>query len=312
MFGIIHLSLSIFGKQASNVNQKISIYQSFPYDDTGPVVGKYLPIWGPRILYPAGFILDGLSFIVFGLLHWLEDTNIFLVLSYLIRVMEGVGAAATWNSNLSILMAKFPQQKASVKAWCDASFNLGLTLGPVLGAFMYEAGGFFLPFVVTGSAIIISGAAVYLVTDMPEIQRSETGSRSVLSFLARPSITGALLTVTIAAYTIGTIEATLATFLRVIPGITVRKIAIVFLAGPRPLPLPSDPAADPRLGLPLPSGPGGRKRSCPYGQLQLRTAVSCQVRTPRSCRHSGRGGRAVHLGLRRGQLLRADALWRAV
>ena len=166
---------------------------------------------------------------MFGLLHWVEDTNIFLVLSYLIRVMEGVGAAATWNSNLSILMAKFPEQKASVKAWCDASFNLGLTLGPVLGAFMYEAGGFFLPFVVTGSAIIISGAAVYLVTDMLEIQRSETGSRSVLSFLARPSITGALLTVTIAAYTIGTIEATLATFLRVIPGITVRKIAMVFL-----------------------------------------------------------------------------------
>ena len=207
MFGIIHLSLFTFG----------------------PVVGKYLPIYGPRILYPAGFILDGLSFIVFGLLHWVEDTRTFLVLSYLIRIIEGVGAAATWNTNLSILMAKFPEQKASVKAWCDASFNLGLTLGPVLGAFMYEAGGFCLPFVVTGSAIIISGAAVYLVTDMPVIQRSDTGSRGVLSFLARPSISGALLTATMAAYTIGTIEATLATFLGIIPGMTVRGVAMVFL-----------------------------------------------------------------------------------
>jgi hypothetical protein len=28
---------------------------------------------------------------------------------------QGVGAAATWTSNLSILMAKFPDRKATVK-----------------------------------------------------------------------------------------------------------------------------------------------------------------------------------------------------
>ena len=115
-------------KQIYCLSGLISTY--FP----GPLVGKYLPIWGPRILYPAGFILAGLSFIVFGLLHWVEDTSTFLVLSYLIRIIEGVGAAATWNTSLSILMAMFPAQKVSVTAWCDASFNLGLTLGPVLGA----------------------------------------------------------------------------------------------------------------------------------------------------------------------------------
>ena len=195
----------------------------------GPLVGKYLSVWGLRILYPTGFIVDGLSFVVFGLLHWVEDITTFLVLSYLIRIVEGVGAAATWNSNLSILMAKFPERKASVKAWCDASFNLGLTLGPVLGAFMFEAGGFCLPFVVTGTVIIISGAAVYLVTDMPVIQRSETGALGVLTFLAKPAISGALLTATMAAYTIGTIEATLSTFLELIPEMTVKVIAIEFL-----------------------------------------------------------------------------------
>ena len=59
---------------------------------------------------------------------------------------QGAGAAATWTSNLSILMAKFPERKSTVKAWCDAAFNFGLTIGPVLGALMYDAGGFFLPF----------------------------------------------------------------------------------------------------------------------------------------------------------------------
>ena len=79
---------------------------------------------------------------------------------------QGVGAAATWTSNLSILMAKFPERKATVKVWCDASFNFGLTIGPVIGAFMYDAGGFFLPFAVTGTAILLSGIIVLLVTDV--------------------------------------------------------------------------------------------------------------------------------------------------
>ena len=79
---------------------------------------------------------------------------------------QGVGAAATWTSNLSILMAKFPERKATVKAWCDASFNFGLTIGPVIGAFMYDAGGFFLPFSVTGTAILLIGIIVLLFTDV--------------------------------------------------------------------------------------------------------------------------------------------------
>ena len=80
--------------------------------------------------------------------------------------MQGAGAAATWTSNLSILMAKFPERKSTVKAWCDAAFNFGLTIGPVLGALMYGAGGFFLPFAVTGTAILASGLVVMCVTEV--------------------------------------------------------------------------------------------------------------------------------------------------
>ena len=63
-------------------------------------------------------------------------------------------------------MAKFPERKATVKAWCDASFNFGLTVGPVIGAFMYDYGGFCLPFAVTGAAIIASGVLVYNLTEV--------------------------------------------------------------------------------------------------------------------------------------------------
>jgi len=206
VFGIIHVSLFTFG----------------------PIVGKYLSIYGVKMIYPSGFIVNGLAFVFFGLLEWVENVTWFLVLSYLIRMLEGVGAAATWNSNLSILMAKFPERKASVKAWCDASFNLGLTLGPVIGAFMYDAGGFCLPFSVTGTLIIMSGFLVCSVTEMPILERSEN-SLPVLQFLTKPAICGALFTATVAAYTIGTIEATLSIYLGNMTSFSVKMIAMAFL-----------------------------------------------------------------------------------
>ena len=125
-------------------------------------------------------------------------------------------------------MAKFPERKASVKAWCDASFNFGLTVGPVVGAFLYEAGGFCLPFALTGTAIILSGVMAFVLTDFPTLERTES-SVSVFRFLSRLEICGALLTATMAAYCIGTIEATLSTFLENIPSMTVKLIALTFL-----------------------------------------------------------------------------------
>ena len=106
-----------------------------------------------------------------------------------------------------------PNYPSVLQAWCDASFNFGLTIGPVIGAFMYgaptlpctalhctalqldlhctalielyfsalqgtplavsfsalhryDAGGFFLPFAVTGTAILLSGVVVLVVTDV--------------------------------------------------------------------------------------------------------------------------------------------------
>ena len=68
VFGIIHLSLFMFG----------------------PLVGKYLSIWGVKAIFPAGFIIDGGTFILFGMLQWVKNTTMFLLFSYLIRFLEVV------------------------------------------------------------------------------------------------------------------------------------------------------------------------------------------------------------------------------
>ncbi len=51
-------------------------------------MGKYLSVWGVRAIFPAGFLIDGGTFILFGLLQWVDDISTFLVFSYIIRFIE--------------------------------------------------------------------------------------------------------------------------------------------------------------------------------------------------------------------------------
>ena len=50
----------------------------------------------------------------------------------------------------------FPNSSGKVYSLVDATFGLGFTLGPVLGSFLYVAGGFITPFVVTACLLLVS------------------------------------------------------------------------------------------------------------------------------------------------------------
>ena len=97
VFGIIHLSLFIFGEESKLISLKVflvfkrffqAIFMADFVSCLGPLVGKYLSIWGVKAIFPAGFIIDGGTFILFGLLQWVNHTTAFLVFSYLIRFLE--------------------------------------------------------------------------------------------------------------------------------------------------------------------------------------------------------------------------------
>ena len=42
----------------------------------------------------------------------------------------------------------------------DATFGAGYTLGPVLGAALYSCGGFVLPFLASGAAMVVRGNCI--------------------------------------------------------------------------------------------------------------------------------------------------------
>ena len=67
----------------------------------GPLVGKYLSIWGVKAIFPAGFIIDGGTFIMFGMLQWVSDKTMFLLFSYLIRFLEVLSVLTFLYKNMN-------------------------------------------------------------------------------------------------------------------------------------------------------------------------------------------------------------------
>ena len=74
-----------------------------------------------------------------------------------------------WSSALGILMVIFPNKVAKVMSWTQTCFGLGYMLGPGVGAALYEAGGFMLPFLVVGSvSTLLSIALAFTIPNMTQ------------------------------------------------------------------------------------------------------------------------------------------------
>ena len=127
-------------------------------------------------MFVSGFVLLCVSTLLFSLLSLTEDVTIFLTLAYILRLGEGVAGAILWPAMLAPLLRRyidnklilqcsvpfipqsFPQNSGLVYSVMDATFGVGYTLGPVLGAFLYQTGGFITPFLVCGAAISVNSA----------------------------------------------------------------------------------------------------------------------------------------------------------
>lgn len=115
-----------------------------------PVYGQYLNSIGPKVLFNGGIFTTGTSAIVFGLLDKVEDHTIFITLAFIIRIIEALGNAAFLTASFAIIAKEFPNNVSVTFASLETFFGLGLIVGPMVGGFLYQLGGYFLPFVTLG------------------------------------------------------------------------------------------------------------------------------------------------------------------
>lgn len=129
----------------------------------------------PNFLVLSGQMLTGASTVLFGLLDHVPAGAPYLASAYVIRILEGVGAAAFMTSSYSVMAAEFPDSVATAFSLLGTAFGLGLITGPTVGGALYEVGGYLLPFVMLGAFLLIGsllGACFMPRTGETKVEKS--------------------------------------------------------------------------------------------------------------------------------------------
>lgn len=98
----------------------------------------------------------------------------------LARSLQGISAAITWTAGFALLADLFPsQERGKVMGIALSGQSIGTLIGPTVGGWLYQLGGYKVPFLAaTGLAIIDGLLRILLIKDVPH-EKSE----SVLSSL---------------------------------------------------------------------------------------------------------------------------------
>nr|ACO10895.1 MFS-type transporter C6orf192 [Caligus rogercresseyi] len=121
-----------------------------------PIFGKYISRIGSKQLFIGGTFLAGTTNILFGLLEWVIDRDQFFGLSVAIRVVTATGEAAFFSSIYPLAaQAVDISARSTVLSVMETMFGIGLMIGPLIGGLLYELGGFYLPFVISGSILFL-------------------------------------------------------------------------------------------------------------------------------------------------------------
>ncbi|XP_078683074.1 MFS-type transporter SLC18B1-like [Branchiostoma floridae x Branchiostoma belcheri] len=154
----------------------------------GPFFGKYMTSIGSRFMLISGMLLSGGCTVLFGFLQYTEET-IFIVLCFAIRGVDAMAVSASNTAGTAILTHAFPNNVATVMGTLEIFTGLGLMAGPPIGGFLYDAGGFKLPFLVVGGVLLGCGVCLsILVPPQPDENEGERRTGSLLSLLTLPVI----------------------------------------------------------------------------------------------------------------------------
>jgi MFS family permease len=145
-----------------------------------PVYGKHLNRIGPKYLFNGGIFTTGVCAILFGFLDRVEGHYPFIILSFVIRIVEAMGNAAFLTASFAIIAMEFPDNVATTFASLETFFGLGLIVGPTVGGALYQVGGFVTPFLILGSTLFLSAVmTAFVLPDHPNRRNDVTSDARI-------------------------------------------------------------------------------------------------------------------------------------
>ncbi|XP_015907157.1 MFS-type transporter SLC18B1 isoform X2 [Parasteatoda tepidariorum] len=154
---------------------------------TAPLFGKLVCYISPKFILNSGILTVGVTCILFGTLDLIRDTTTFVALAFVIRTVEGMGAAALRTSCYTIIASQFTEGIGTTFSVLEMFLGLGLITGPTLGGALYDLGGYELPFYVVGSIVFVDAVIIFFI--LPDVERTVIVERgNLLKFWMSPGI----------------------------------------------------------------------------------------------------------------------------
>ena len=194
-----------------------------------PLVGRLAPVFGVTRLYNIGIIVAGLSTIVFGSLHHIKDTQMFVAACFLTRLVEAAGMSAVTTCGYTIAGSQFPGRVNTAVAWLGSSLTAGLALTPIFWGGLYALGGFGMPFYTLG--VVMLAVAAFNFWLMPKVQESANRRQPMFCqtlavFLSSSDNWICMATVFMFSTDFSTVDASIAPYANSVLGITPAMIGL--------------------------------------------------------------------------------------
>ncbi|XP_074598642.1 MFS-type transporter SLC18B1-like isoform X2 [Brevipalpus obovatus] len=192
------------------------------------IFGRLSPYIGPRLMLIVGTFISGTANIVFGLLDYINDDTAFIVLCFVVRIIEALGAASFNTASLIYIFEMFPDNVGYVFGLTETFTTLGTTLGPALGGLLYSWMGYGTPFYVLGTFAFLTLPMICM-----KVPRISTGNRSretnatYFGLLRIPKVAIICMVVVVISQSIGFLDPTLEPFYRSL-GLNVNSTALAF------------------------------------------------------------------------------------
>ncbi|CAL1264903.1 unnamed protein product [Larinioides sclopetarius] len=147
-----------------------------------PVYGKLIPRVSPKFLVTSGVLVGGVACCAFGSLDYVPAGTPYIASAFIVRIVEGFGAASLMTASFTIIAATFPDTVATSFSLMETAFGLGLIVGPTIGGALYQVGGFVTPFVVNGGFLLLGCLVLGFLLPKTDAERP-SGSRNFWGFL---------------------------------------------------------------------------------------------------------------------------------
>lgn len=136
---------------------------------------------GARPVVVIGLGVTGLATVLFGFIEYIENGQLFLLVCILIRFVEGAGFAAFFTSALTVVVDSFPSDPGYYVGLTESIVTLGMIMGPPIGSYLYEIGGFSLPVFTFGTALLCTSIlATFIIPAKPNHNIDEEHNKSQL------------------------------------------------------------------------------------------------------------------------------------